>query len=365
MGLHLDLVAEGGGNGIFGAQMHNALFAIDKNFVAIKRLGGDPLGMDDQRNGQRARNNRGMAADRAIFQNNAFKFAPVFQQFARPDIAGNKHGVFGHLGASICALPCQKAQQLIGQIIQILQPFAQIGIGHRFHAGPCGGLLFLHGGLGREAALDVFFHAAQPTARIGEHAIGFKHLALFAIGGAANACHHGIKRQMQLADRLMQALKLQFGVICHGAGDDNARLMQIDMAFGHPVLRNATTDHELRLVPLGQGLALTDEGAKLSHFGQHHGDHFDGVDLIFGIAALILGLDNQNPKPFAKPHDRHAEERGIPFLARLGHIAKALGGGRIGCVDGAGTAGHAAHKTLAHTHPCDMDRFGGQTFGGA
>ena len=44
LGLHGDLVAEGAGDGFLGAQVDDALIAVDKDRVAVQRLGGDAFG---------------------------------------------------------------------------------------------------------------------------------------------------------------------------------------------------------------------------------------------------------------------------------------------------------------------------------
>jgi hypothetical protein len=44
LGLHGDLVAEGAGDGFLGAQVDDALIAIDKDVVAVQGLGRDALG---------------------------------------------------------------------------------------------------------------------------------------------------------------------------------------------------------------------------------------------------------------------------------------------------------------------------------
>ena len=60
LGLHRHLVAEGTDHAVIGAQMHDALIAIDKDEIAVERFCGDALGMNDQRNGERAGDYRGV-----------------------------------------------------------------------------------------------------------------------------------------------------------------------------------------------------------------------------------------------------------------------------------------------------------------
>ena len=71
-------------------------------------------------------------ADRAVFQHHALQLSAIFQQFARPDIARDQHRIFRHFGPGIGPLTGQTPQQPIGQVVQILQTLAQIGVGHLF-----------------------------------------------------------------------------------------------------------------------------------------------------------------------------------------------------------------------------------------
>ena len=90
-----------------------------------------------------------MAAHRALFQNHAAQLAAIFQQITGADIARHKNGAVGHFRAGFHALPGQNAQQPVRQVIQIMQPVAQILVRHGFQPGARGGLLFLDSGFGR------------------------------------------------------------------------------------------------------------------------------------------------------------------------------------------------------------------------
>ena len=362
-GLHGDLVAEGAGHRFLGAQVDDALVAIDKDLVAIQRLGHDAVGMDHQRDGQRAGHDGGMGADGAFFQHHALQLAPVVEQFGGADVARHQHGVFRHFRAGIGALAREDPQEAVRQIVQIVQPFAQIGVGHLFQTGAGGGLLFLDRGFGGEAALDVLLHPAQPAARIGEHAVGFQHRLLFlveAFGGK-----QVIDRDAQLAHGFADAVNLGQGVVGDGVRHHDARFVQPDAAFGRPFLPGAAPDHHRLLVQRAHSVAIAVEDAKFGHFGQDHGDDFEGVDLVLREFAFDARLDDQNAKLFADPLDGHAEEGGIDLFPGFGHVAKALFARGIGGVDGKARARHPAHKTFAQFHARLVDGFGLQPFGGA
>ena len=356
LGLHGDLVAEGVGDRVFGAQVDDALIAVDKDAVAVQRLGGDAFGVDDKRNGQRARDDGGMAADRAFLEHHALEAAAVVEQLARADVARDEDRVGGQLRAGVAALPGQDAQKPVRQIVKIVQAVAQIGVGHRFQPGAGQRLFLFHRRLGRQAAGDVFLHPPHPAAGIGEHAVGFQHLPVFAVG-RFGAGDHRIDREAQFVRRSLEALEFLSRIVAHRIGDDDARLVQPDVPLGRAFLPGRAAEHHRLLVERRKCLALADEGAKLGHLGQHHRHDFQRVDLVVGILAGLLALHDKDAELFAQPLDRDAEERGIDFLARLRHVAEAALGRCVGGVDGVRGLGDAAHQPLAQLHPRLVDGF--------
>ena len=89
----------------------------------------------------------------------------------------------------------QLAHQPVGEIVEIVQPLAQIGIGGAQHAGAGVGLHALDAGFGGEAGADRLAHAVQPAAVMGEHAIGFEHVAVLAAVGDLAALEHARRRR--------------------------------------------------------------------------------------------------------------------------------------------------------------------------
>ena len=160
LGLHRHLVAKGAGDGFFGAQVGNALIAIDQDMVAVQRLAGDAGGVDHQRNRQRPRHDCGVTADRAFLQHHPAQALAIFQKLAGADVARHQHRIFRQRRPGIDPLPGQNAQQAVRQIVKVMQALAQVGIGHLFQPGAGGGLFLFHRRLGRQAKGDVFLHPA-------------------------------------------------------------------------------------------------------------------------------------------------------------------------------------------------------------
>ena len=239
-----------------------------------------------------------MTADRAFFQHHALQLAAVFQQFTGADVARQQHRVFRHRRAGLVALTGQDAQQAVRQIVKVVQPLAHEGVGHLVEARAGGGLLFLHRRLGRQAALDVFLHPLQPAAGIGEHAVGFQHLLLFAVAGIGLG-QQRVDRQPQFIHCGAQAQALGLGVVGNRVGHHHARLVQPNATLGRALLPGGAAEHHRMGMQRAERLALADKGTKLGHFGDHHRHDFERVNLILGVLPGGLRLHHHHAQLFA------------------------------------------------------------------
>ena len=116
--LHRDLVAKRRDNAVIGAQMHNTLIAVHHHMIAVQRLGGDFLCMDDQRNSQRPGNDRRVRPDRSFLQHDPFQIAAIIQQFPWPNVARHENRMFGHFRARVAAFPWHEMPDYImGRLI--------------------------------------------------------------------------------------------------------------------------------------------------------------------------------------------------------------------------------------------------------
>ena len=244
----------------------------------------------------------------------------------------------------------QDAQQAVGEVVEIVQPLAQVGVAHLRHAGARLALFLFHRRFGRQTEVDVLFHAPAPALGVGKHAIGFKDFHLFLVAGARGALEQFVDADAQLFDGGGQAGAFGFRVVGDEVRHHHARLVQPDMALGRAFLTGAAAEHRRGGVAGRQRRAFPDEGAQFGHLGQHHGDHFQRIDLVRGEHPLGLGLHHQNAQLFAEPLDRNAAEAGIDLLAGLGHVAKAALGRGVGGVHHLSGARDAAHQTLAQLH---------------
>ena len=92
-----------------------------------------------------------------------------------------------------------------------MQALAQIGIGLAQHAGARVGLHALDGGFGGEARQDGLFELVHPAAVMGEHAVGFEHVAMLAALGDVAVLEHGVEIGPQRRDRGIEPARSLWG----------------------------------------------------------------------------------------------------------------------------------------------------------
>ena len=173
--------------------------------------------------------------------------AAVVEQLARADVAGDEDGVVGQL-AAVALVAGEQAQQAVGEVVEVVQPLAQVGVGGARHAGAGGGLLLLDRDLGGEAAVDRGLHAADPALVVGEHAVGVQHVAVLAGGVEVVGGQHLVDLGAQRLDAGAQAQALALGVVADRLADHDLRLVQHHGALGDALLADEAADEEGQLV---------------------------------------------------------------------------------------------------------------------
>ena len=107
--------------------------------------------------------------------------AVVVEQRRRPHRARDQDGVLRQALARRRVIAAgELAHQPVGEVVEIVQPLAQKGIGLAQHARAGVGLHALDRGLRGQAGHHRFFELVHPAAVVGEHAIGFEHVAMLA-----------------------------------------------------------------------------------------------------------------------------------------------------------------------------------------
>ena len=253
----------------------------------------------------------------------------------------------------------------MAEVFQIVQAVAQIGIGRAQHARAGVGLHAFDGGFGGEAGGDRLVQLVRPAVVVGEHAVGFQHVAVLAALGDVAALQHAVEIGAQLGQRRVQLLDFLRQVFGDVVGDDDARLVQHDMAE-----RDAVGEDRAGLVQgmprrrFRAGLRQRRQFAGGDHFRQHHGGGLQRLDLFLDIGALGAVLHHQHAERIAGPQDRHAEERMVDFFAGFRPERERRVALRVREVERARLAGDQADEALMRVQHRSVHRVAVQTFGG-
>ena len=192
--------------------------------IGVARIddAGGVVDLADRRDAERARHDRDMRGRAAFLEHQAAQLlAVVVEQRRRAHRARHQDGVVGKLLARGRVIaPDQLAHQPVGEIVEIVQPLAQIGVGLAQHAGAVVGLHALDGGLGGEAGRHRLVHPVHPAAVVGEHAVGFEHLAVLAAVGDVAPLQHDVEIGAQRVERGVEALQFLLRIVGDEVGDD-------------------------------------------------------------------------------------------------------------------------------------------------
>ena len=330
----------------------------------MARLQRQAPDLDHQRDRQRPGHDGGMRPDGPFLQHHAGEPVAVVQQLSRPDIAGHQHRARRHL--ALAALAGEMAHQLVGEVVEIVGAFAQIGVGDPREPGAHGGLLPLHRDFRRQARIHRGQHPPQPALVIGEHAIGFEHVAMLPGPAQQVAGQEVVDLAAQGLRRLGQAAALLLHVLGDGIGQHHPRLVQVHHALGRALLgRHAAGVIGPDMGPRELRVALAQEGAQLGHLGQQHGHDFQPVNVVFAVMPRLAVLHDEHAQHLAQALDRHAEEGHVDLLAGARDVLEAAGVLGVGGLDRLGPAGDLADQALPDQQEGAMHRIPVQTLGGA
>ncbi len=136
-------------------------------------------------------------------------------------------------------------------------------------------------------------------------------------------------------------------VVGNHVGDDNARLVQHDVAERDAVRqRRANEMHRVAGGGLGAGAGEGRQLARCDHFGEHHRRRLQRFFFFFGVGAARAVLHDQHAERIAGAQDRHAEERVIDFFAGFRAVGEGRMGLRVREIDRVGFAGDQADQAF-------------------
>lgn len=271
----------------------------------------------------------------------------------------------GHaLAVGDIALTGELVQQPIGDVVEIMQPVAQIGVGLALHARAGVVLDALDGGLRGQAGHHRLAKAAHPAAVVCDHADGLEHFAMLAGAHAVAMGDEFVDRGAHGVDRLLQPPEFAGDVLGHELLDDDARLVEQHMAEADALdhrrtpERGGTVEREVAGVLYRLQLARGDE------FGEEHRRRLKRLDFLLGIDAANLVLDDEHAERVAAAQDRYAEEGVVDFFARLRLVGEGRMLLRLGERQRLGALGDEADEAFARVHGGLMHGLAIEAFGG-
>ena len=262
--------------------------AVDDDGVARIDDPGGVVDLADRRDAERARHDRDMRGRAAFLQHEAAQLlAVVVEQCRRPHRARHEDRIVGKLLArGRVVAPDELAHQPVGEIVEIVQPLAQIRVGLAQHAGAVVGLHALDGCLGGEAGLHRLVHLVGPAAVVREHPVGFEHLAVLARVGDVAALQHHVEIGAQRVERGVDALQFLLRIVGDQLGDDDARLVQHHVAEPDAVGdREALELQRPMRGGLEAGLGERGEFARRDGLGEHHRGGLQRLFLVLRIGC--------------------------------------------------------------------------------
>ncbi len=186
-----------------------------------------------------------------------------------------------------------------------------------------GGVLHaLDGRIRGQAALHGFAQAPLPAAIVGEHAIGFEHVAVLAGAGQVLVPHHLVERRLEFGGRGVEAGQLGFGIVGHQLGDDDARLVQEDMAERDALRHDLALDHRRQGLRELVGRRRSRHRAGDEMLSDDHGGRLQHLDILVGVFLGRAILHDEHAQDLAAPLQRHGEQRVIQLFARFGPVGE-------------------------------------------
>ena len=158
----------------------------------------------------------------------------------------------------------------------------------------------------------------SPALVVGEHAIGFEHVAMLAAVDDVAMFDQPVEIGAQGGDRGVEPLDFARHVVGNDIGDDDARLVQHDMAERDAVgQRRAFHMHGVARGRFGAGLGERRQFAGGDHLGEHHRRGLQRFFFFFGIGPARAVLHRQARRAYCRRAGSARRGRSGRFLRRF------------------------------------------------
>jgi hypothetical protein len=174
-------------------------------------------------------------------------------------------------------------EQAVGEIVEVVQALAQVGVGLAQHPGAVVGLHPLHRRLRGQAGGHRLAHAPEPALVVGEHAEGLQNLPVLPVMGHVAALDQLVDGGAHLADGRIEALDLRVHVLGDEVLDHHPRLVETTWPRPTPPPGKCPSG---RAGGAAQCRSHRGQRLKLAcgdHLGQHHGGGLERLHLLFRI----------------------------------------------------------------------------------
>ena len=349
------------------AQVDFARVSVNDDRVALLDDLGDIGDVADGGNRQRPSDDGDVARRARLLEHKPAQPRPVIvEQGRRAHRARDQDRVLRQfLGQDDETLAGQLMQEPIGDVGQVVQPVAQVGVGLALQPGAGVVMDPLDRGLCGQARTHRLAQPAQPAAIVRDHPERLKDVSMLAADAVVAAVDEAVDRGAHGADRRLETRELGLDVVGHDRRHRHPRLVHHHVPEPKPV--GDAEALERQLPPHRDLRALGGDPLQLAgrdHLGEQHSGRLQRLDLFLRIGAPGAVLHDQHPDGRPAPQHRHAEEGLVDLFARLRLVGK---GGMVlgvGHRQRLGARGDEADKAFARPHGRQVDGLAIEALGG-
>ncbi len=352
---------------VSGTDQNLGVLGINDQPVAILDPCHGLADLANHRDVERPGNDRDMRIGRALLEHDPTQAAAVIvEKLGRAQIAGDEDDVFVDGNGGTAGLGAgEMLKQPVGEVLEVVDPLAQVRIGDLAHPRVNFVAHLLHGGLGGQAGVDGLADPAQPADVLGDHPVGLENVAVLAALADGGRTQHVVKRAVHVGDGLAQPVVLDPGILGDDPADGEPWLVKNGDAEREAAMQaRAFQPRRRRRRRFDRNHGCTvGRNAVGHHFGENHGDGLQRLDFLVAILSPRRILHRQHADDPAAAQDRHPHQGVIDLLAGLRTIGKARVGSGVGQGQRALLGGDFADQALPDPQPRPVYGRGAKSLG--